>query len=91
MWSQFLWSAFGFGSGLLKIALAELASISERRTYLLMEGHDGLPKLLIEKTVINSGFVIPQYTSVALGSENKLLAHPSSVDSIPTSMGRKTT
>lgn len=72
-----------------KIALAELASISERRTYLLLEGHDGLPKLLMERTGINSGFMIPQYTSAALVSENKVLAHPSSVDSIPTSMGQE--
>ncbi|MFU8813508.1 MAG: histidine ammonia-lyase [Balneolaceae bacterium] len=72
-----------------KLALAELASISERRTYLLLEGHDGLPKLLMEKTGINSGFMIPQYTSAALVSENKVLAHPSSVDSIPTSMGQE--
>lgn len=72
-----------------KIALAELAGISERRTYLLLEGHDGLPKLLMEKTGINSGFMIPQYTAAALVSENKVLAHPSSVDSIPTSMGQE--
>ncbi len=49
-----------------KIALAEIASISERRTYLLLEGHDGLPKLLMQETGINSGFMIPQYTSAAL-------------------------
>ena len=72
-----------------KIALAELASISERRTYLLLEGHDGLPKLLMERSGINSGFMIPQYTSAALVSENKVLAHPSSVDSIPTSLGQE--
>lgn len=72
-----------------KIALAELASIAERRTYLLLEGHDGLPKLLMEKTGINSGFMIPQYTSAALVSENKVLCHPSSVDSIPTSLGQE--
>lgn len=72
-----------------KIALAEIAGISERRTYLLLEGHDGLPKLLMEKTGINSGFMIPQYTSAALVSENKVLAHPSSVDSIPTSLGQE--
>lgn len=72
-----------------KSALAELANISERRTYLLLEGHDGLPKLLMENTGINSGFMIPQYTSAALVSENKVLAHPSSVDSIPTSMGQE--
>ena len=73
----------------LTIAMAELASISERRTYLLLGGHDGLPKLLMEHTGINSGFMIPQYTSAALVSENKVLAHPASVDSIPTSMGQE--
>jgi histidine ammonia-lyase len=72
-----------------KIALAELASISERRTYLLLGGHDGLPKLLMEQTGINSGFMIPQYTAAALVSENKVLCHPSSVDSIPTSLGQE--
>jgi len=72
-----------------KIALAEFASISERRTYLLLKGHDGLPELLMEETGINSGFMIPQYTSAALVSENKVLCHPSSVDSIPTSLGQE--
>jgi len=72
-----------------KIALAEFASISERRTYLLLDGHDGLPKLLMEETGINSGFMIPQYTSASLVSENKVLCHPASVDSIPTSLGQE--
>ncbi len=71
------------------IALAELASISERRTYLLLEGHDGLPKLLMQDTGVNSGFMIPQYTAAALVSENKVLCHPASVDSIPTSLGQE--
>jgi histidine ammonia-lyase len=71
------------------IALAELASISERRTYLLLEGHDGLPKLLMHDTGVNSGFMIPQYTAAALVSENKVLCHPASVDSIPTSLGQE--
>jgi histidine ammonia-lyase len=71
------------------MALAELASISERRTYLLLEGHDGLPKLLMSDTGINSGFMIPQYTAAALVSENKVLCHPASVDSIPTSLGQE--
>jgi histidine ammonia-lyase len=71
------------------IALAELASISERRTYLLLEGHDGLPKLLMRDTGVNSGFMIPQYTAAALVSENKILSHPASVDSIPTSLGQE--
>lgn len=74
---------------LAAIALAELASISERRTYLLLEGHDGLPKLLMKETGINSGFMIPQYTAAALVSENKVLCHPASVDSIPTSLGQE--
>jgi histidine ammonia-lyase len=71
------------------IALAELGSISERRTYLLLEGHDGLPKLLMHDTGVNSGFMIPQYTAAALVSENKVLCHPASVDSIPTSLGQE--
>jgi len=71
------------------IALAELASISERRIYLLLDGHDGLPKLLMKETGINSGFMIPQYTAAALVSENKVLCHPASVDSIPTSLGQE--
>ncbi len=72
-----------------KVALAELANISERRTYLLLAGHDGLPELLMEDTGINSGFMIPQYTAAALVSENKTLCHPASVDSIPTSRGQE--
>jgi histidine ammonia-lyase len=71
------------------IALAELGSIAERRIYLLLEGHDGLPRLLMRETGINSGFMIPQYTAAALVSENKVLCHPASVDSIPTSLGQE--
>jgi len=71
------------------IALAELASISERRIYLLLEGHDGLPELLMEDTGLNSGYMMPQYTAAALVSENKSLTHPASVDSIPTSLGQE--
>ncbi|MCS6864936.1 MAG: histidine ammonia-lyase [Gemmataceae bacterium] len=71
------------------MALAEYASISERRIYLLLEGHDGLPKLLMRETGLNSGFMIPQYTAAALVSENKVLCHPASVDSIPTSLGQE--
>lgn len=72
-----------------KLALAELGSISERRTYLLLAGHDGLPQLLMEDAGINSGYMIPQYTAAALVSENKTLCHPASVDSIPTSRGQE--
>jgi histidine ammonia-lyase len=78
-----------FAMDFAAIALAELASISERRTYLLLEGHDGLPKLLMHDTGVNSGFMIPQYTAAALVSENKILCHPASVDSIPTSLGQE--
>lgn len=71
------------------IALSEMGSISERRIYLLLEGHDGLPELLMQETGINSGFMIPQYTAASLVSENKILSHPASVDSIPTSLGQE--
>lgn len=71
------------------IALASFANISERRTYLLLGGHDGLPTLLMKDTGINSGFMIPQYTAAALVSENKVFCHPASVDSIPTSLGHE--
>ncbi len=74
---------------LAKIALAELANISERRIYLLLSGHDELPNLLMAETGINSGFMIPQYTAAALVSENKVLCHPASVDSIPTCQGQE--
>lgn len=73
----------------LAIALAELASISERRTYLLLSGAAELPVLLMKDTGINSGLMIPQYTAAALVSENKGLCTPASVDSIPTSLGQE--
>ncbi|MEO1075920.1 MAG: histidine ammonia-lyase [Bacteroidota bacterium] len=71
------------------IALAELASIAERRIYLLVEGNDGLPVFLMKETGLNSGFMMPQYTAAALVSENKVLCHPASVDSIPSSRGQE--
>lgn len=71
------------------LALAELASISERRTYLLLSGYDGLPQFLVKGSGLHSGFMIPQYTQAALVSENKVLTHPASVDSIPTSNGQE--
>ncbi len=73
----------------LAIALTEMANISERRTYLLLSGEDGLPKLLMRDTGINSGFMLPQYTSAALVNECKVLASPASTDSIPTSLGQE--
>lgn len=71
------------------MALTEWASISERRTYLLLSGPDGLPPLLLSDTGINSGYMIPQYTAAALVSECKVLSHPASVDSIPSSLGQE--
>jgi histidine ammonia-lyase len=72
------------------IAASELGNISDRRTYLLLEGGvEGLPKLLMKDIGVNSGFMIPQYTSAALVSENKSLCFPASVDSIPTSLGQE--
>lgn len=72
------------------IAAHELGNISDRRTYLLLEGKiKGLPVFLMKNAGINSGFMIPQYTSAALVSENKGLCFPSSADSIPTSNGQE--
>lgn len=71
------------------LATAEIGNISDRRTYLLLQGEAGLPRLLMKNTGINSGFMIPQYTSAALVSENKSLCFPASADSIPTSLGQE--
>lgn len=70
-------------------AAAELGNISDRRSYLTIEGRYGLPKLLIQDAGLNSGFMIPQYTTAALVSENKSLCFPASADSIPTSLGQE--
>jgi histidine ammonia-lyase len=72
---------------LLTIALAELASISERRVAMLLDGNHNrrLPQNLTTRPGVNSGLMIAQYTAASLVSENKVLAHPASVDSIPTS------
>jgi len=69
----------------LAIAMAELGSISERRTYQLISGLRGLPAFLVSNPGLNSGFMIPQYTAAGIVSENKQLCTPSSVDSIPSS------
>ena len=71
------------------LAASELGNISDRRTYLLLEGKWGLPPYLIEHSGLNSGFMIAQYCSAALASENKSLCFPASADSIPTSMGQE--
>jgi histidine ammonia-lyase len=69
-------------------AAAELGNISDRRCYLLLEGKWGLPMLLMKNVGLNSGFMIPQYTTAALVTENKTLCFPASADSIPTSLGQ---
>jgi histidine ammonia-lyase len=71
----------------LTIAVAELANISERRTQLMLDGNHnrGLPQNLTTRPGVNSGLMIAQYTAASIVSENKVLAHPASVDSIPTS------
>ena len=71
------------------LAAAELGNISDRRSYLLLEGKFGLPRLLTESSGLNSGFMIPQYTTAALVTENKTLCFPASADSIPTSLGQE--
>jgi histidine ammonia-lyase len=73
----------------LSIALSELASISERRTYQLISGLRGLPPFLVKDAGLNSGFMIPQYTAAGIVSENKQLSTPSSVDSIPSSLNQE--
>jgi histidine ammonia-lyase len=71
------------------LAAAEIGNISDRRCYLMIEGRFGLPRLLLKETGLNSGFMIPQYTTAALVSENKSLCFPASADSIPTSLGQE--
>jgi histidine ammonia-lyase len=71
------------------IAASEIGNISDRRCYLLLEGKWGLPMLLMSNVGLNSGFMIPQYTTAALVTENKTLCFPASADSIPTSLGQE--
>lgn len=71
------------------VAAAEAGNISDRRCYLLLEGKWGLPMLLMDDVGLNSGFMIPQYTTAALVTENKTLCFPASADSIPTSLGQE--
>lgn len=72
------------------LAASEIGNISDRRIYLALEGNSpGVPKLLMDDTGINSGYMIMQYTTAALASENKGLCFPSSADSIPTSLGQE--
>jgi histidine ammonia-lyase len=80
-----------FALDALAMAVAELANISERRVERLVNPNlsDGLPAFLTSDGGLNSGFMIPQYVAAALVSENKVLCHPASVDSIPTSAGQE--
>jgi histidine ammonia-lyase len=79
-----------FAADIIAMALCEVGSISERRTSVLVDPKmSGLPAFLTDNPGINSGLMIPQVTAAALVSENKGLAFPASVDSIPTSAGQE--
>lgn len=79
-----------FAADNLALAIAEIGALSERRTAMLMDPVlSGLPAFLVEHGGLNSGFMIAQVTSAALASENKSLAHPASVDSLPTSANQE--
>lgn len=79
-----------FAADILALAIAEIGAISERRLALLLDtGLSGLPPFLVKEGGINSGFMIAQVTAAALASENKSLAHPGSVDSLPTSANQE--
>jgi histidine ammonia-lyase len=79
-----------FAADNLALAIAEIGALAERRTAMLMDPTlSGLPAFLIEHGGLNSGFMIAQVTSAALASENKSLAHPASVDSLPTSANQE--
>jgi histidine ammonia-lyase len=78
-----------FALDFLAIALAELGSISERRTYQLLTGAGALPVYLVNRPGLNSGFMIPQYVAASVVSQNKQLCTPASVDSIVTSNGQE--
>ena len=79
-----------FAADQIALVLCEVGNISERRTALLVDPKmSGLPAFLVERSGLNSGFMIAQVTAAALASENKGLAHPASVDTIPTSAGQE--
>jgi len=73
----------------LKIAMAEIGNISERRIFQLVSGLRGLPAFLVNNPGLNSGFMIPQYTAASIVSANKQLATPASIDSIVSSNGQE--
>src|SRR5690606_10569593 len=79
-----------FAADFLAIAIAEIANLSERRLAILVDPKmSGLPAFLVEHSGVNSGFMIAQVTAAAVASENKTLAHPASVDTIPTSANQE--
>jgi len=79
-----------FAADALAVALSEIGALSERRTALLVDAHmSALPAFLVAEPGLNSGFMIAQVTAAALASENKILAHPASVDSLPTSANQE--
>jgi histidine ammonia-lyase len=73
----------------LCIAMAELANISERRTFQLLDGKRDLPHFLVANPGLNSGFMIPQYTAASIVNQNKQLCTPASVDTIESSQGQE--
>tara|TARA_Y100001970_G_scaffold50742_1_gene64228 strand:+ start:43006 stop:44529 length:1524 start_codon:yes stop_codon:yes gene_type:complete len=81
---QFHAEAIGHSLDIAAMAVASISNISERRIFSLLKGDYGLPDFLVNNPGLNSGFMMLQVTAAALASENKLLANPSSVDSIPT-------
>jgi len=79
-----------FAADNLALAIAEIGALSERRIALMMDANlSGLPPFLVQDGGVNSGFMIAQVTAAALASENKSLAHPASVDSLPTSANQE--
>jgi histidine ammonia-lyase len=79
-----------FAADIVALALAEIGALSERRLALLLDSNlSGLPPFLVRDSGLNSGFMIAQVTAAALASENKSLAHPASVDSLPTSANQE--
>lgn len=83
--------AVAMACAFLAVAVAEIGSISERRTFRLLDGklNDGLPMMLVERGGLNSGLMMAQVTAAALVSDNKTLAHPDVLDSIPTSANQE--
>jgi histidine ammonia-lyase len=79
-----------FAADLLALALCEIGNMSERRSAILVDPKmSGLPAFLVQESGLNSGFMIAQVTAAALVAENRILAHPASVDTVPTSANQE--